>query len=129
MTENSNEPITDEGGKTFTQDDLNRIVSKRLTEEKTKSEAEFSKREQELNAREFRISAKEKLKAHDMPESLLDALNIADEETLDKSIKAIKEYADSKIKVETKSVGNGVASGGSPLSVDSRIRAAMGLQR
>ncbi len=79
------------GEKTFTQDDLNRIVSKRLAEEKSKSEAEFSKREQELNQRELNLKAKEVLAEKKLPEQLVEVLKFSDEETLNKSVEVIAE--------------------------------------
>ena len=41
------------GEKTFTQEQVNAIVSKRLAEEKAKSESVLNKREAELNQREM----------------------------------------------------------------------------
>lgn len=117
------------GDKTFTQEELNRIVSKRLTEEKLKGEADLSKREQELKQREFKFKAKEILTANNMPEGLMNAFNCSDEESLNRSIKMVKEYADEcvKSKVEIRRVGTGFTKskefGSDP------VRAAMGLTK
>ena len=47
--------------KTFTQEQVNAIVSKRLAEAKASNESALNKREEELNQREMRIRAKELL--------------------------------------------------------------------
>lgn len=73
-------------GKAFTQDDVNRIVGERLAKERTKLETEFANRESQLRQKELEFTAKEMLKKHDLPESLIPALNGTDEETLQKSI-------------------------------------------
>ncbi|MDD3569625.1 MAG: hypothetical protein PHY44_00790 [Lachnospiraceae bacterium] len=123
-TEGNTEPT---GDKTFTQDDVNRIVSKRLAEEKSKSEADLAKREQELKQREFKLNAKEILTANGMPEGLMDAFNCSDEETLKNSIKIVKSFAEeyAKSRVEVKKVGTGhIKSSG---YMADPVRTAMGL--
>lgn len=89
MNQNA-DPAAGTGEKTFTQDDVNRIVGERLAKEKAKGEAEFSKRERELAQRELRMAAKETLSAKGLPAELLDALNCSDQETLGKSIATIE---------------------------------------
>lgn len=80
------------GEKTFTQEDVNRIVGERLAKEKAKNstDADFEKREQELARRELRLNAKELLSEKGLPAQLLDALNCADKETMEKSISTIE---------------------------------------
>lgn len=80
------------GEKTFTQDDVNRIVQERLAKEKAKNsgEADFAKREQELAQRELHMTAKELLSEKGLPVQLFDALNCTDKETLEKSIATIE---------------------------------------
>ena len=95
MNQNQNaNPATGQGTgeKTFTQEDVNRIVQERLAKEKAKSsgEADFLKREQELAQRELHITAKELLSEKGLPVQLLDALNCTDKETLKKSIATIE---------------------------------------
>ena len=52
-------------GKTFTQEEVNQIVSNRLKEEREKmkkeQDASFTEREQKITAREMRMNALEKL--------------------------------------------------------------------
>lgn len=80
------------GEKTFTQEDVNRIVQERLAKEKAKNsgEADFAKRVQELARRELHMTAKEMLSEKGLPVQLFDALNCTDKETLEKSIATIE---------------------------------------
>lgn len=74
------------GEKTFTQDQVNAIVGERLAKEKTRSEAALVQREQELNKRELKLEAKEKLAELGLPLELLDAVDISTRENLDKAL-------------------------------------------
>ncbi len=80
------------GEKTFTQDDVNRIVQERLAKEKARNsgEADFAKRERELAQRELHMAAKELLSEKGLPVQLFDALNCTDGETMKKSIATIE---------------------------------------
>lgn len=80
------------GEKTFTQEDVNRIVQERLAKEKAKNsgDADLAKREQELVQRELRMSAKEMLSEKGLPVQLFDALNCTDKETMEKSIATVE---------------------------------------
>lgn len=91
MENNNNNPNPNAGEKTFTQDDVNRIVGERLAKEKSKGEQDFSKREQELQKRELLLSAKEMLADRGMSAKLIDALNYTDKESLEKSISVIQD--------------------------------------
>lgn len=77
-------------GKTFTQEQVNAIVGKRLTEQKATLEADFVKREQELNKREMSIRAKELLSEKGLPKGLSDVLKYETEEELVKAIETIE---------------------------------------
>ena len=123
--------------KTFTQEDVNRIIQQRLAQEKAKNsgESDLVKREQELAQRELRLSARETLSSKGLPVELLDALNCTDKETMEKSIttveKVFNEYkanATKQIKFTGFQPG---ASGKTPdagEADDLEIRAAMGLR-
>ena len=93
INQNAN-PAADQGTgeKTFTQEDVNRIVGERLAKEKAKNsgEADFAKREQELAQRELHMTVKELLSEKGLPVQLFDALNCTDEETMKKSIATIE---------------------------------------
>ena len=80
------------GEKTFTQEDVNRIVQERLAKEKAKNsgDADFARREQELVQRELHMTAKEMLSEKGLPVQLFNALNCTDKETMEKSIATIE---------------------------------------
>ena len=75
--------------KTFTQDDVNRIVQDRLAKDRAKASEELGKREQELNNREFRLNSRQKLIDRGYPESIMDALNCNSEEAFNKALDII----------------------------------------
>ena len=83
--------------KTFTQDDVNRIVQDRLAKDRAKAAEELSKKEQELAQREFRLNSRQKVIDRGYPESLIDALNCTSDEAFNKALDAI----DSLIKERT----------------------------
>lgn len=78
-------------GKTFTQEDVNRIVKERLAKEKSKGNGddELNKRAAELDLRERKLTAREKLRENGLPDYLVDALNMNTDEDFQKSMEAI----------------------------------------
>lgn len=68
------------GGRTFTQDDVNRIVSERLAHEREKlqASAKDSEREKALAAREARLDCRAYLDTKGYPAGLLDVLDSSD---------------------------------------------------
>lgn len=124
-------PESGAGEKTFTQDQLNDIVSRRLAEEKAKSEKTLREREQQLAQRELLLTAKEKLTESGLPVELLDALNVSSPEAMEKAITTVKAVID-KIKAEARPVkfygAKPAEAGRSPqMGGDSQLRKAMGL--
>lgn len=91
-TENTNNEETqltqaDNGAtKTFTQDDVNRIVQDRLAKDRAKTSEELDKRTKELNDREFRLNSRQKLIDRGLPEDMLDVLNCSSEDAFDKAL-------------------------------------------
>lgn len=87
-------------GKTFTQDEVNKIVENRLKRERQKitevmnqadpREAALMEKERMLNEKELRIEALDILREKNMPEDLLDILNYTDKEARDQSIERIE---------------------------------------
>lgn len=67
------------GGKTFTQEEVNRIVSDRLAREREKQPKD-DEREQALKAREARLDCRDYLDSKKYPASLLDVLDSSDVE-------------------------------------------------
>ena len=90
--------------KTFTQEQVNAIVSDRLARDRQKQSEEMSKKEQELAQREFRLNSRQKLIDRGYSESLMDALNCSSEEAFDKALdiidSLIKERTPSKVQAE-----------------------------
>lgn len=77
--------------KTFTQDEVNKIVQERLAKEKAKYDTALEEKEKELTQREFLLEARETLTAKGLPADLLDALNTSSNEAFDKSLSIIEE--------------------------------------
>ena len=90
MMENQKIETAQEQEKTFTQEQVNTIVGRRLSEQKQQLESEFVKREQELNKREMSIRAKELLAEKGLPKDLATVLRYDDEESLIKAIDTIE---------------------------------------
>ena len=82
------------GAKTFSQDDVNRIVGERLAKEKAKGEAALAEREQQLAQRELLLTAKEKINEMGLPAELVDALNVSSPEALEKALSTVKTVLD-----------------------------------
>lgn len=85
-------------GKTFTQDDVNRIVQERLAKEKgrassnedfEKKAAELEKKSTELDAREHRLNAVTALRNAGYPDELADVMRCSNEDELKKSMEII----------------------------------------
>lgn len=122
--------------KTFTQDEVNRIIQGRLDQMKKQAakeqEAEYSKKAQELQAREMKLMVRERLDARNMPRQLADIITCTDEKELDSKLDALESIYGRK---EEKSLGytirggkpvEGNTRGGIPSMVDP-VRNAMGL--
>ena len=105
MEENTNQvqeqTAVETEGKTFSQEDVNRIVGERLAKEKAKNESDWQQREQDLQRRELQMTAKEYLNEKNIPVELLDALNYTDEETLQKSVEIIEKFIEEKAQEAT----------------------------
>lgn len=89
---------TQQSGKTFTQDDVNRIVQERLAKEKSKASsnedfekktAELEKRTTELEARENRLNAVTALRNAGYPDELADVIRCSNADELKKSMEVI----------------------------------------
>ena len=87
-----------QNGKTFTQDDVNRIVQERLAKEKSKASsnedfekktAELEKRTTELEARENRLNAVTALRDAGYPDELADVIRCSNADELKKSMEVI----------------------------------------
>lgn len=76
--------------KTFTQEEVNRIVSDRLARDRDKRTAELDEREKELKHRELAIAAREKLEEAGLSKELCKVLKYDDEAELDEAIEQLQ---------------------------------------
>lgn len=119
------------GEKTFTQEQVNQIISDRLARDRAKGEAALAEREQQLAQRELLLTAKEKLTENGLPVELVDALNVSSNEALEKALSIVKTVLD-KYKSEARPIKLRGAKPAESLSRtqqtgDSSLRKAMGL--
>ena len=77
------------GERTFTQEEVNRIVQERLTKERSKQESP-SDRERELSAREARLTCKEYLLETGAAAVYLDVLDTSDPEKFKENVEKLK---------------------------------------
>ena len=127
----NNQNLDGAGEKTFSQEDINRIVGERLAKEKAKGEAALAEREQQLAQRELLLTAKEKLTENGLPVELVDALNVSSPEALEKALSIVKTVMDNH-KSEARPMKFKGAKAAESLSGakdtgDSSLRKAMGL--
>jgi len=101
MEQNNNNPVN--GERTFTQEEVNRIVSERLNKEKNKGDAAFAEREQQFAERERQLANREaladlrdQLKEKGLPDALLPVLNVQDKEALKTALEALEEHINKK---------------------------------
>lgn len=78
-----------QGGKMFTQEEVSRIVQERLAKQKANLEKP-SDREQELNAKEARLTCKEYLLDSGAPAVFLDVLDTSDPEKFKAAVELLK---------------------------------------
>lgn len=91
------------GEKTFTQEQVNQIISDRLARDRAKGEAALAEREQQLAQRELLLTAREKLTENGLPVELVDALNVSSPEALEKALSTVKTVMD-KYKAEAQPI-------------------------
>lgn len=135
---------TQQSGKTFTQDDVNRIVQERLAKEKSKASsnedfekktAELEKRTTELEARENRLNAVTALRDAGYPDELADVIRCSNADELKKSMevidKIIKERTPEGWSKELEEKRSRIVFSAPihTLPNDNGIRSAMGLRR
>ena len=107
------------GEKTFTQEQVNQIISDRLARDRAKGEAALAEREQQLAQRELLLTAREKLTENGLPVELVDALNVSSPEALEKALSTVKTVMD-KYKAEAQPIK--IIGGAKPAEVLSRAK-------
>ena len=75
--------------KRFSQEEVNQIVQERIAREKGKGDADLQKRTQELDKRERKMNAVQKLRDNGLPDYLADALNMETDEALEAGLEAV----------------------------------------
>lgn len=134
--QNTTGTVPEQQEKTFTQEQVNAIVSKRLAEDRASRASEFDKREKELNQREMQIRAKELLAERGLPKNLADVLRYSDEESLKAAIDVIDKtrgFKESSVDTEQnndkrKIIENPLPSGQRDALIGDPLRKAMGLK-
>lgn len=116
---------TQQQERTFTQEDVNRIVQERLA--RVKASQEPDERELALQARENALYVSEKIAENGLPKELAEEFKGMDKATVDKCIKIIAPFAKKASEPILNAVGP--TNGGGLDASDSAIRAAMGLKR
>jgi len=80
--------------KSFSQEEVNRIVSERLSKERTKMDKNLSGREEELRIKELKLNARELLSQdtyNNFPRQVLDFLDYSDEKSMNNSLSGLCE--------------------------------------
>ena len=116
--------------RTFTQDEVDEIIRKRLARERKKSgsgEDPGTDRERSLEERELHLMARERLFEEGLPSQLADILKYSDEDSLDAALKVIKGLNFGSEAPKAKSWGQRQSAGGTQPTEAVRIRDAMGL--
>lgn len=134
---------TQNSGKTFTQDDVNRIVQERLAKEKGKASgledfekrsAELDKRTAELDAKESRLNALTALRDAGYPDELAEVIKCSNADELKKSMEVIDKIIKERTpegwskELEEKRSRIVFTSPMNKLPSDNGIRSAMGLR-
>jgi hypothetical protein len=139
-TQQTGEGSAAQTGKTFTQDDVNRIVQERLARAKLEASPELQERERKCEQRELQLEAREKLAEAGLPKELLGAINCSTKEDLENSIDTIQKLfgkngstqqdkVTSRYRVSAGTSNSGNGSGHHSSAKDpSSIRKAMGLK-
>lgn len=104
-----------DNARTFTQEDVNRIVQERLAKEKSKGNEDLERRTRELDARERRMNAIDELRKNELPDYLVDALNMNTDQDFRKSLETIK-----RLKGQTNDANSSIVGYGDPIGVVTR---------
>lgn len=132
LTGNDPGAIETPEGKTFSQEDVNKIINERLKKEKEKSQKQFETMEKEFQQKELNLKAKEILTAKNIPHELLDVLKYDDEATLNKAVGVIEssfKTGQSDVRIEGIAAAGNSNSNSTAKSNDDLIRKAMGIKK
>lgn len=130
LQNDGNEDVTEGKGneRTFTQEDVNRIVQERLAKRGKKDSEELDKRAAELDKREQLLNAKEKLKESGLPDYLMDLIGTG--EKAGENIEILKKWK-GEIEGMGKAAEPGIIGQGDPIGTVRKgspdLRSAFGL--
>lgn len=138
--ENKTPDVPEKGvAKTFTQEEVDKIVEKRLKRERQKfadvlnqgdpREAAMAERERAVTAKELRMEATETFMKEHLPADMLDLLNYTDKESCDQSIELVRRVfaANVHAEVDRRLMGGKPIKKAPPTDADSALRGAFGL--
>ena len=89
-TQNAGENNANQAKKTFTQDEVNRIVQDRLAKERSRAGQSLEDRERDLTRRESRMACAERLAEKGYSKELLDILDTSDADKFMNNIKRLE---------------------------------------
>ena len=118
--------------RTFTQDDINRIISRRVQEERARADAQLKQRETEIAQREYNYHVLSTLENKQLPPQLADILKGGDAATFDASLAVFEKLlASTAEKAVVKRLAGSAPSAGRQTDPEAAkragIRQAMGL--
>lgn len=113
--------------KTFTQEEVNAIVGRRLAEQKASGSKELDDREKALDQREMELKARELLSSQGLPKELADILKYSDESSLNAAIDMIRNVRDKNNGFRV--IENRLPDGASHETNRDRIKEAFHLQK
>ena len=115
-------PDDAEGGeeKRFSESEMQQLLSQRLNEEKQRYEAALRERESELREHQMRQKAQEALKSRNLPDPLLNMLNLSSNETLAQTLSAAETAFRAALEEGVRSRLRGQAPGQIPLPQKAR---------
>ena len=80
----------EENNKTFTQEEVNNIVQKRLAEEKAKYEKQLSDMQVDINRREKKLQVQDTLRKNGLSDELAELVKMDDDDAINNSISLLK---------------------------------------
>ena len=124
----------DEGEKRFTESEVQQLLTQRLNEEKQRyesalqneaaarlqAEATLRERESELRAQQMREKAQEELKSRNLPEQLLNMLNLSSDEALRQTLSTAESAFRAALEEGVRTRLRGQAPGQTPLPQKAR---------
>lgn len=96
-----------EEARIFSQADVNRMIGKRLAEEKERNETLMKQKEYEFTQRELQYKAQQMVEGKGLPPSLLNVMDYSDEAAFTKAVDALESLMEERVmqRVEEKLCG------------------------